>query len=52
MPLKPGKSEKVIGKNIEELHKANANKIEKRPDKQIVAIALESARRTAGGKKK
>jgi len=37
MPLKPGKSDKVIGKNIKEL------KASGRPQKQAIAIALDKA---------
>lgn len=53
-PLKSGDSQKTISKNIQELHKANESKSkdDKRPDKQIVAIALENARRTSENKKK
>ena len=37
MPLKKGKSKKVVGKNIEELMKSG------RPQKQAVAIAMSEA---------
>ena len=43
MPLKKGKSKKVISTNIRELRKAG------RPQDQAVAIALSTAR---GGKKR
>jgi hypothetical protein len=44
MPLKRGSSPRVISQNIKELsHSAT-----KRPQKQIVAIALSQARRTGG----
>lgn len=42
MPLKPGKSQKVISENIEELEKSG------RPPKQAVAVALDKARRMKG----
>jgi hypothetical protein len=45
MPLKPGKSKKVISENISELTQANKSKSpsKKRPRKQIIAIALNKA---------
>jgi len=43
MPLKKGKSKKVISENIKELRNSG------RPEKQSIAIALSEARR---GKKK
>jgi len=45
MPLKRGSSPKVISANIRELHQSAT----KRPQKQIVAIAMSQARRTGGG---
>ena len=51
MPLAKGKSKKVIGKNIRELHKGKTyartrRKFgKKKADKQAVAIALSTARR-------
>jgi len=44
MPLKPGKSNKVVGQNIRELKKAG------KPQDQAVAIALQKAERTKRGK--
>jgi hypothetical protein len=44
MPLKPGKSKRVIGSNIRELRKAGKS------PKQSIAIALANARKS--GKKK
>ena len=44
MPLKKGKSQKVVSTNIRELVNSG------RPQKQVVAIALDTARRS-GGKK-
>jgi len=43
MPLKKGKSQKVISSNIRELKKANKHKSKKRSQKQIIAIALSKA---------
>ena len=40
MPLKPGKSRKVVSDNIKELKAAG------KPQKQAVAIGLEQARRS------
>ena len=34
-----------VSENIRELHKANKGRAKKRPRKQIIAIALEEARR-------
>jgi hypothetical protein len=45
MPLKRGASKATISANIRELHHSAT----KRPNKQIVAIALSQARRTGGG---
>jgi hypothetical protein len=45
MPLKRGSSQRVIAANIRELHHSAT----KRPNAQIVAIALSQARRTGGG---
>ncbi len=47
-PLKRGSSQKVISQNIRELsHSAT-----KRPQKQIVAIALSQARKSSGKSRK
>ena len=51
MPLKPGKSEKVVSQNIREMMKTG------HPQKQAVAAALDKARssearRTLGKKRK
>jgi len=48
MPLKKGKSDKVVSQNIRELKKAG------RPQDQAVAISLAAARsaRSFGGRKK
>jgi hypothetical protein len=46
MPLRKGKGKAVVSTNIQELKRAG------RPQKQAVAIALETARRSGGTKKK
>jgi hypothetical protein len=54
MPLKPGKSKKVISKNIEEFHGGTTyNKTAKKfgkakADKQAVAVAYDKARKSRG----
>ncbi len=45
MPLKRGSSPKVISQNIRELHQSTT----KRPQKQIIAIAMSQARKSATG---
>jgi len=45
MPLKKGKSEETISKNIKEMKAAGY------PQKQAVAAALDTARRSKGKKK-
>jgi hypothetical protein len=47
MPLKPGKSKKVISENISELRSTGKFK-----GNQAIAIALEKAKKTKGRKKK
>ncbi len=46
MPLSKGSSEKAISSNIKELEKTG------RPKDQAVAIAMNEARKSKGGKKK
>jgi hypothetical protein len=46
MPLKKGKSQKVVGANIKELMASG------RPQKQAVAIALDTARKSGAKKSK
>ncbi len=46
MPLKKGKSRKVIGRNIKEMMASG------HPRKQAIAAALETARRSGRRKKK
>ncbi len=48
MPLKPGKSKKVISENISELMHSNPN----RNQKQAVAIAFSESRKRKKGDKK
>lgn len=47
MPLKSGKSRKVIGENIKELESTG-----KYPDKQAIAIALSKAGKSRNKKKR
>jgi len=47
MPLKKGSSRETINKNISKLTKEGG-----RPRKQIIAIALSSARKSKAGKRK
>jgi len=51
MPLKPGKSQKVISENISELEHSQTKAGKGRTHKQNIAIAMENARKS-GGKKK
>jgi len=48
MPLEKGKSKKIISKIISELYHANKSKsaAKKRSRKQIIAIALSSAKKS------
>jgi hypothetical protein len=46
MPLKKGRSQEVISRNIAELTRANEHRKKKRSRKQIIAIAMENARRS------
>lgn len=52
MPLKKGKSQETISKNIKEFHDSDTyaqtkeNHGKKRADKQAVAVALETARKS------
>jgi hypothetical protein len=48
MPLKSGSSRKTISQNIRELKRSGT----KRPQKQIIAIALSKARESKRGKRK
>jgi len=54
MPLRPGRSKAVVSENIAEFHtgKTYANTAakygKKRADKQAVAVALNTARKTGG----
>ena len=56
MPLKPGQSKAVVAENIREFHGGPTyeNTLKKfgkaRADAQAVAVALESARKSRGGK--
>ena len=58
MPLKPGKSKKVVSENIAEFHggKTYAHTAEKfgkkKADKQAVAVALKELRKSGGGNKR
>jgi len=51
MPLQSGKSQETIAHNIAELRHANKSKpsSEKRPIKQILAIAYSKAHESKGG---
>lgn len=52
MPLEPGKGKKVVSENIREFHQGETYKKtlkkygKKKADKQAVAVALETARRS------
>jgi hypothetical protein len=52
MPLEPGKSRETVSKNIKEFHggekyqKTKKKYGKKKADKQAVAVALETARRS------
>ena len=58
MGLKKGKSKKVVSENISEFHggetyqKTKKKFGKKKADKQAIAVALETARRSGKGKKK
>ena len=58
MPLKSGKSKKVISGNIAEFHKGKTFKKteakfgKEKADKQAVAVAFSKAKQTNKGKKK
>ncbi len=59
MPIKKGKSKKVVSKNISEFHKGKTYEAtkkkfgKKKADAQAVAVALSTARKSKGkGKKK
>ena len=58
MPLKPGKSKKVVSENISEFHKGNTFNATKekfgkeKADKQAVAVALNEQRKSGGGNKR
>jgi hypothetical protein len=49
LPLKPGKSRKVISQNISELEHSQTAAGKKRTHKQNIAIAMQQARDTGGG---
>jgi hypothetical protein len=58
MPLKKGKSRATVSQNIREFHTGKtyahtaAKFGKKRADKQAVAVALNSARKSGGGSRK
>ena len=57
MPLKKGRSKKTVSSNISEFHKGKTYEATKKKfgkakaDKQAVAVALSTARRSKGKKK-